>query len=341
MPAESFFKRSLQIAGVVAAYWVISLTMVFLNKFLMSSPEIKLNAPVFITWYQCIVAVVCCWALGEFGKANQKFSMFPPFEMKMDIATRVLPLSFVFVMMILFNNLCLKYVEVSFYQVARSLTLVFNVVFTYVILHVTTSPKALLCCFTVLAGFFFGVSEEVNLSLVGVGFGLASSVFVALNSIYVKKVFPVVDGDQWKLTLYNNINGSFLFLPFILINGELTEIMEFDGLTSPYFWGMMTLGGLCGFAIAIATVSQIKATSPLTHTISSTAKACAQTILAIFVYQNPVTNGGIISVLIVLGGSLAYTMVRRGEMKVADAAKANGGGDAVQVEVEEVKKDGQ
>ena len=41
---------------------------------------------------------------------------------------QVLPLSVVFVGMITFNNLCLKHLGVSFYNVGRSLTTVFNVV---------------------------------------------------------------------------------------------------------------------------------------------------------------------------------------------------------------------
>lgn len=41
---------------------------------------------------------------------------------------QVLPLSFIFVGMISANNLCLKYVGVSFYYIGRSLTTVFNVV---------------------------------------------------------------------------------------------------------------------------------------------------------------------------------------------------------------------
>lgn len=39
-----------------------------------------------------------------------------------------------FVCMITFNNLCLKYVGVSFYYVGRSLSTVFNVIFSYLIL---------------------------------------------------------------------------------------------------------------------------------------------------------------------------------------------------------------
>lgn len=50
------------------------------------------------------------------------------------IYLQVLPLSIVFVAMIAFNNLCLKYVGVSFYYVGRSLTTVFNVICSYLIL---------------------------------------------------------------------------------------------------------------------------------------------------------------------------------------------------------------
>ena len=54
-----------------------------------------------------------------------------------------MPLSVIFVGMVVFNNLCLKYVEVSFYQVARSLTILCNIALTYVVLGKSTSPLAL------------------------------------------------------------------------------------------------------------------------------------------------------------------------------------------------------
>ena len=44
------------------------------------------------------------------------------------IYSQVFPLSLVFVSMITFNNLTLKYLGVAFYNVGRSLTTVFNVV---------------------------------------------------------------------------------------------------------------------------------------------------------------------------------------------------------------------
>ena len=75
---------------------------------------------------------------------------------------KVLPLSVVFVAMITFNNLCLKYVGVSFYYISRSLTTVFNVIMSYLILGQKTSIKAISCCAIIILGFYLGVDEEGN-----------------------------------------------------------------------------------------------------------------------------------------------------------------------------------
>jgi hypothetical protein len=38
--------------------------------------------------------------------------------------------------------------------------------------------------------------------------------------MYTKKINQVVDGNQWKLALYNNMNGMFLFPPLIILSGK-------------------------------------------------------------------------------------------------------------------------
>merc|ERR1719222_135612 len=117
--------------------------MVYLNKILMSSKDVSIPAPLFVTWYQCVITAIICYIYELVGKRSRSFtthagkssgssfySQFPKAEYKAGTARRVLPLSIVFVGMITFNNLCLKYVELPFYNVARSLTIVFNVIFT-------------------------------------------------------------------------------------------------------------------------------------------------------------------------------------------------------------------
>lgn len=156
---------------------------------------------------------------------------------------------------------------------------------------------------------------EGTLSWTGTLFGVLASLCVSLNAIYTKKVLPAVDGSIWRLTFYNNANACVLFLPLLLALGELRALLAFPQLGSAHFWAMMTLGGLFGFAIGYVTGLQIKFTSPLTHNVSGTAKACAQTVLAVLYYEEAKSFLWWTSNMMVLGGSSAYTWVRGREMK--------------------------
>ena len=103
----------------------------------------------------------------------------------------------------------------------------------------------------------------------------------------------------------------------------------------------MIITGIMGFAIGLVTVMQVKATSPLTHNISGTAKAAAQvlytahmnhsivhvfinflssikhgqSLMAFYIWGNKATFNGILGIFLVLGGSGLYTWVQmRGSM---------------------------
>lgn len=52
---------------VVAFYWISSLAVVFLNKFILSSSEYKFPYPLFVTWFQLLVALVLLVTLGSLG----------------------------------------------------------------------------------------------------------------------------------------------------------------------------------------------------------------------------------------------------------------------------------
>lgn len=60
----------------------------------------------------------------------------------------------------------------------------------------------------------------------------------------------------------------------------------------------------------------MQVTSPLTHNISGTAKACAQTVIACIYYTEIKPVLWWVSNVVVLLGSAGYTEVRRREMTV-------------------------
>jgi len=332
MTERTLLQQYVHIGVVVAAYWSISITLVFVNKSLLSG-ETKLDAPLFVTWYQCVVTVLACYVLRQLARYFPGRVSFPELQLDPQVMRQVFPLSVVFVGMITFNNLCLKDVGVSFYYIGRSLTTVFNVLLTYFMLGQRTSLAAIACCGTIVAGFYLGVDQEDqsgSFSMSGTVYGVLASLFVSLFSIFTKKVMPAVDGNIWSLTFYNNVNACALFLPMMILFGEVPVIVSFEHLSSLHFWFLMTLGGIFGFAIGYVTGLQIKVTSPLTHNISGTAKAAAQTVLATQWFSETKSLLWWTSNMVVLAGSMAYTRVRQMEMKTA----SGGGGDRMVNKVE-------
>jgi solute carrier family 35 (GDP-fucose transporter), member C1 len=133
-----------------------------------------------------------------------------------------------------------------------------------------------------------------------------------------------------------------MFLPLILVWESDILVAHAHMFFSLNYWALLLLSGVGGFAIGIVTMLQIQvvlccfarvgvplggrvcflvqATSPLTHNISGTAKACVQTVLALLYFRNPTTPSNIAGIALVLLGSMAYTYVRNQEMEAAKQA---------------------
>lgn len=65
----------------------------FINKALLSSQSVNLNAPLFVTWFQCIVSVILCLILKGCAALFPNYIYFPkgqPFQL--NIAKKVLDL---------------------------------------------------------------------------------------------------------------------------------------------------------------------------------------------------------------------------------------------------------
>lgn len=62
--SSSSSKSTKYIASVVSAYWCISISMVYINKVLMTNTNLSIPAPLFVTWFQCLFTVGLCYICG-------------------------------------------------------------------------------------------------------------------------------------------------------------------------------------------------------------------------------------------------------------------------------------
>eukprot|EP00823_Brevimastigomonas_motovehiculus_P007267 TRINITY_DN6282_c0_g1_i1.p1 TRINITY_DN6282_c0_g1~~TRINITY_DN6282_c0_g1_i1.p1 ORF type:complete len:339 (-),score=39.41 TRINITY_DN6282_c0_g1_i1:102-1118(-) len=296
----------------VSFYIVISISVVLLNKYLFCG-QLGIDAPLFLTWTQFVITTLVFLVLNPF---RIWIPLIPKFEYHLSTAIEVLPLTLLFLGMISFNNLCLKYVEVTFYQVARALTIVFNIIITSFDPKESISLRALLACAVVVVGYVIGCDGEVNFSWRGVIFGVLSSLFVCLYSIAVKKIVSRMGNNEWRVMLYNNVNASLLMPILFYCFGECEIVSKAPSIHMPIFWVVIFISGLFGFLINVATFLQIKLTTALTHNVSGTAKACLQTIIGALIYHNPVSLSTIFGTFMSIFGCAWYSTIRYSEMRI-------------------------
>jgi hypothetical protein len=94
---------------------------------------------VFVTWFQQFAGIPIYLAISYLGQAAPSLAFFPVWKLKWDIAVQVVPASAFFTLMITCGNVCLKNVQLSMYQVARSPSLLTNVIATYLVLGLSPS----------------------------------------------------------------------------------------------------------------------------------------------------------------------------------------------------------
>jgi GDP-fucose transporter C1 len=311
-PSPEIRKKTLQSAGAVTFYMTVSIGLVFLNRLVLSDKSEKAGA-LFVSWYQFVVAYILIIIATLLFPNVPLLNLFPPLNYKFDKILKVLPVSVAYLLMIGLTNKCLEYVSISAYQIARSLTIFFNIVLTYFILGDKTSFRAILACVGVVIGFFFGVEGEIHLSIRGACYGVLSSLFGAYYSIIVKRVMDLLDRNEYLLIEYNTPIAIVALFPFVWYSGEFSVLNSGRSLR---FWTMQTVAGFVGFIMNIAIFLNIKYTSPLTHTLSGTVKAALQTLLAFaFFAGNEVMTGmKFIGIILVIGCGGIYAYVRKQEM---------------------------
>ncbi|KAA1099434.1 hypothetical protein PGT21_007379 [Puccinia graminis f. sp. tritici] len=307
----------------VSFYLVAALVMVFVNKWVLNS----VSVPVFLLFCQLVIAVVLL-KLSHFAgliKLPQHLfrSLFNSAS-HFKVLKSVLPMVLINVSGLIFNTYCLKFVDASFYQVARGLILPFTVFASHMFLGTRASMRIYISVGIVCLGFMLGVSSErMTVSQAGVILGILSSVTTAVHAIVVKQTLEKVPSTI-ALTYYSNGLSALIVLPLVLLVGEAPTIFALfsDGYERfrTFFLGTLVTG-LFGFFICIAGLLSIKVTSPVTHMISSAVRGVIQTILGATLFGDKITSGRVTGIGLILAGSIYYTWVKEQEV----GQKAKGG----------------
>ncbi|KAI6015073.1 hypothetical protein F5J12DRAFT_815715 [Pisolithus orientalis] len=307
----------LLVTGTVSFYLIAALAMVMANKWVLQTTTV----PLFFLFTQLVIAVVLFLASHAVGLVQ--IPLYIDGQLIRGLAATV----GLNVVGLSFSNFTLKYVDASFYQVARGLLLPLTVATSYLFLHSRPSLRILLSCSVVTLGFFIGVFlDAIPISSLGLAFGVTSSAITAVHSVVIKKSLDVVHGSAMHLSWYTNLFSAVLMIPLVILAGELPGIAELffgetvavfpaDGGLSPlstFIWGSLITGSF-GFLMSVASVLSIKVTSPITHMISSAVRGVAASLLGMWLFNELLSGGRISSIAVILAGSIYYTWVKHVE----------------------------
>ncbi|THH04763.1 hypothetical protein EW145_g5284 [Phellinidium pouzarii] len=293
--------------GTVSFYMVAALAMVMANKWVLNATSV----PLFFLLTQLVIAVV----LFIFSHVVGLLKL--PFRLNLELCKGLAPMLTLNVIGLSFSNFTLKYVDASFYQVARGLVLPFTVLTSYIFLSARPSLYVLFACGIVTCGFFIGVFlDGLNVSTKGVLFGVVSSATTALHAVVIKKAIKLLNDSALDLCWYTNLLSAVLLSVVVVISGEVPGIIELlygdSDVLKTLIWGSL-ITGMLGFLMGIASLLSIKITSPITHMVSSAVRGVAGSFLAVLFFQDIITSGRAASIAIILGGSVYYTWVKHVE----------------------------
>ncbi|KAG6814135.1 hypothetical protein H0H92_002130 [Tricholoma furcatifolium] len=260
-----------------------------------------------------LIAVVLLHVSALFSKRIE----IPKFTV--ETAIKLVPVVLVNIVGLVFNTLCLRGVEASFFQIARGLVLPLTILVSFLHMRATPSKQVLLAASTVTFGFFIGVAPSTSLpaastpSVLSLVYGILSSLFIALHAVLIKSSLPHCHNSTIQLAWWTNFGSAVFLFPAVLLHGEAT--LFYSNVNDPswngtvFIWGSL-ITGFFGFLLCIAGLLSIKVTSPITHMFSSAARSVLQTLLGVWIFNDILTVSRGTSILVILGGTMFYTWIK-------------------------------
>lgn len=216
-------------------------------------------------------------------------------------------------------------------QAAKSQHILFSLLISSV-LGSTVGLDIMSASMGVTLGFIINATAEVDIIrsllhddiaslMMGMVAGLISSFFVALYPVLLKR--SMLTGlDNWQISINVNMMSLLWFLP--LIGYEISLGMLHNAvLYDPKFWAFNFATATVGFVLNLASMLQVRLTSPLTHMVVGAFKGAVTTCLGVLLYGNQMNFISAIGVAILILSSFAYSYLKylnsQSETKVEDA----------------------
>lgn len=234
----------------------------------------------------------------------------PDYERK--VMNRILILSFLFSLNIIFGNSSLKYCSVAFVQIVRAIIPMITMILSKIFLNSKFMLVHYLSCAVVCVGVAFSCFGEINLTAFGLFITVFGCFLSSAKSISIKlSLTGQYELHSFDLLLRMSPIAAIEMFVLAVVTGEETRMIE-----SPKYqvsWigiAGVCLSGVIAFLLNLTNFLATFHTSPLTVTIVGCVKQVVTIVLSVLIFDKKLTLLNSIGIAITTLGSLWYSLLK-------------------------------
>ncbi|VWU48395.1 GDP-fructose:GMP antiporter, putative [Hepatocystis sp. ex Piliocolobus tephrosceles] len=225
-------KNRFRVFSSIAIYLISSIAAVFANKHVLMNSSFGLVLLILLQHLSCLIFLFLFKnVLKNFEKKTDSdnenvqdipFSFFHGIKQLWLI---ILTYNFT----IIFGNICLKYTNISSFQLSRSMTLPLNFLFSYFFFKQIQFNFLMICsCIIVSIGFFIFSINAVSINYYSVLYGVIASIVQATHLNLLKSKLMIYKNKRMLLE-YNLMYSIIILFIYSLITKDIFEIYKLNG----------------------------------------------------------------------------------------------------------------
>ncbi|CAL1374651.1 unnamed protein product [Linum trigynum] len=293
--------------GLVACWYSSNIGVLLMNKFLLSIYEFKF--PIFLT----MCHMTACSLFSYISIVWMKVVPLQTIRSRTQFF-KISALSMIFCVSVVFGNISLRFLPVSFNQAVGATTPFFTAVFAYVMTLKREAWLTYLTLVPVVTGVIIATGGEPSFHLFGFIMCIAATAARALKSV-VQGILLSSEGEKlnsMNLLLYMAPIAVVFLLPATLtMEGNVVGITLALARDDPKFMWMLFFNSVLAFFVNLTNFLVTKHTSALTLQVLGNAKGAVAVVVSILIFKNPVSITGMLGYSLTVLGVIFYSEVKK------------------------------
>ncbi|MBA0571996.1 hypothetical protein Golob_002363 [Gossypium lobatum] len=293
--------------GLVTAWYSSNIGVLLLNKYLLSNYGFKY--PIFLT----MCHMTACSLLSYIAIAWMKMVPMQTIRSRVQFF-KISALSLVFCVSVVFGNISLRFLPVSFNQAVGATTPFFTAVFAYLMTLKREAWLTYLTLVPVVAGVIIASGGEPSFHLFGFIMCISATAARALKTV-LQGILLSSEGEKlnsMNLLLYMAPMAVVFLLPATLIMEEnvvgITLALARDDIK--IIWYLLFNSALAYF-VNLTNFLVTKHTSALTLQVLGNAKGAVAVVVSILIFRNPVSVTGMLGYTLTVFGVILYSEAKK------------------------------